>query len=67
VRCHVPRVIGATLKKAKALIRNTDCTLGRVRSARSRRSLRGRVVAQNPSAGRIRREGFPIKLVLGRR
>jgi beta-lactam-binding protein with PASTA domain len=37
-----------------------------VRRVRSRRSLRGRVVAQNPRPGAVRRRGFPVNLLVGR-
>ena len=35
VRCHVPRVIGLTLGKAKTKIRRARCSVGRIRRARS--------------------------------
>jgi beta-lactam-binding protein with PASTA domain len=38
-----------------------------VRRVRSRRSLRGRVVGQSPRPGAIRRRGFPVNLLVGRR
>jgi beta-lactam-binding protein with PASTA domain len=37
-----------------------------VRHVRTRRSLRGRVVRQNPRPGAIRRRGFPVNLAVGR-
>jgi beta-lactam-binding protein with PASTA domain len=58
-------VIGLRLRPAKARIRRAHCSVGRIRRARSRRV--GRVIAQNPRAGKIRRRGFPVKLVVGRR
>jgi beta-lactam-binding protein with PASTA domain len=65
VRCIVPRVIGLRLAAAKARIRARHCSVGRIRRARSRRP--GRVIAQNPKAGAVKRRGFPVKLVVGRR
>jgi beta-lactam-binding protein with PASTA domain len=38
-----------------------------VRRVRSRRALRGRVVGQSPRAGALRRRGFPVNLLVGRR
>ncbi len=66
-KCHVPKVVGLRLKAAKPKIQRRQCTVGRVRRARSRRSLRGRVIAQAPRPGTIRRPNFPVKLVVGRR
>jgi beta-lactam-binding protein with PASTA domain len=65
VRCHVPRVIGMTLKKAKALIRNTNCSVGRIRRTRSRRV--GRVLSQSPRPGAVRSRGTKVTLLVGRR
>jgi beta-lactam-binding protein with PASTA domain len=55
------------LGPAKTKIRRAHCSVGRVRRARARRSLRGRVVRQIPRPGTIRRRGFPVALVVGRR
>ena len=64
-RCRVPRVVGFTIKRARTRIRARRCSLGRIRRQRSRRV--GRVIAQNPRSGAVRRRGFPVKLVVGRR
>jgi len=45
----------------------TACVVGTVRRVRSRRSLRGRVVAQSPRPGAVRRVGFRVNLRVGRR
>jgi beta-lactam-binding protein with PASTA domain len=63
----VPRVLGLRLAAAKRKIRRRHCSVGRVRRVRSRRSLFGRVVRQTPRPGQVRRRGFPVKLVVGRR
>jgi hypothetical protein len=67
VRCRVPNVLRLRLPRARARIRARKCTVGRVRRARSRRSLRGRVIGQNPRRGAVRRPGFRVNLVVGRR
>jgi Subtilase family/PASTA domain len=67
VRCRVPRVIGMKLGTAKQRIRARKCSVGRVRRARSKRSLRGKVVGQSPRAGADRRRGFPVNLLVGRK
>lgn len=64
-RCVVPRVIGLRLAKARARIRRSNCRVGRVRRARSRRV--GRVVKQSPRAGSRRARGARVNLVVGRR
>jgi beta-lactam-binding protein with PASTA domain len=58
-------VIGLKLGRAKTRIRNAHCSVGRIRRARSRRV--GRVIGQSPRAGTVRRRGFPVRLVVGRR
>jgi hypothetical protein len=65
--CVVPRVIGMTLSRARTRIRARRCRVGRVRRARARRSLRGRVVGQSPRPGARRANGFRVNLVVGRR
>jgi beta-lactam-binding protein with PASTA domain len=58
-------VIGMTLRRAKARIRARHCSVGRIRRTRSRRV--GRVIGQTPRPGAIKRRGFPVRLVVGRR
>jgi Divergent InlB B-repeat domain len=67
VRCRVPKLHGLRLGPAKARIRSRHCAVGRVRHRHSRPSLRGRVIGQRPRAGAVRRRGFPVKVVVGRR
>jgi hypothetical protein len=64
-RCLVPRLVGLTLRRARARVRSANCTLGRVRHARSSRP-RGRVISQRPAPGRVLRDGKRINLVLSR-
>jgi len=64
-RCRVPRVLGLLLSSAKVRIRHRHCSLGGVRRRHSRRV--GRVIRQHPAPGVIRRRGYPIVLVVGRR
>jgi beta-lactam-binding protein with PASTA domain len=65
VRCRVPRVIGLRLGPARTRIRARHCSVGRIRRARSTRV--GRVMSQSPRPGAVRRRGFPVNLVVGRR
>ncbi len=65
VLCHVPKVVGLALRRARVRIRNANCSIGRVRSRRSKRVRR--VVAQSPRAGAERSRGAKVDLVVGRR
>jgi len=60
-------VLGLKLRVAKQKIRRAHCSVGTVRLARSRRGGRGRVLKQTPRPGAVRRRGFPVNLVVGRR
>jgi large repetitive protein len=64
-RCIVPRVVGLRLSLAARKIRRAHCTVGGVRRKRSARA--GIVLSQKPRARAIRRRGFPVTLVVGRR
>lgn len=64
VRCRVPNVVGRRLSHARSRIRRAHCSVGRVKRARSRRW--GRVLAQRPKAGAVRRRGYPVSLLVGR-
>jgi hypothetical protein len=63
--CLVPRVIGRTVRTARARIRRARCLLGRVRYSRSAKS-RGRVIRQKPNAGARLRHGARVNLVVSR-
>ena len=52
-------------RRRKTRIRRARCSVGRIRRARSRRV--GRVIAQSPRPGVVKRRGFPVRLVVGRR
>jgi beta-lactam-binding protein with PASTA domain len=60
-------VIGLSLGIARTRIRRANCSVGTLRRIRSRRSLRGRVIGQRPRADTIKRRGYPVALVVGRR
>jgi hypothetical protein len=64
VRCHVPRVIGLALGR-----QDTDPQSALLRGPYPPRSLEapGRVIGQSPRPGAVKRRGFPVKLVVGRR
>lgn len=66
VRCVVPNVIGLILRDAKRKLRVRQCALGRVRRVRARRALYGRVIGQYPLPRKIKRKGFPVRVLIGR-
>ena len=63
--CHVPRLKGLTLKKAKAKLKKAHCRLGRVTKKRSAKR-KGRVIAQRPKAGKKLKSGGRVAVVLSR-
>ena len=64
--CTVPRVVGRTVAKAKVLIKQHHCDLGKVTYAFSRKAQRRRVISQSPPAGWQREQGAKIKLVVSK-
>jgi beta-lactam-binding protein with PASTA domain len=60
-------VIGLKLTRAKAKIRSSRCAVGAVRRRRSVANRVGRVIAQSPRAGVVRRAGARVNLTVGRR
>ena len=65
-RCRVPRVVGLTLVKARALLRRNRCATGRVRYAASHSVRRGRVIAQSRRAGTRAVVGTRVGLTVSR-
>ena len=63
--CVVPRVSGKALKGAKAAIRRSNCSVGRVRYARSARA-KGRVISQSPRSGVRKAVGTKVNLVVSK-
>ena len=63
--CKVPKLIGKRLLTARHAIRAANCSVGRIRYARSARA-RGRVVSQNPRAGRTLAVGTKVNVVISR-
>jgi hypothetical protein len=63
--CVVPRVQGKALAAARRAIRRANCSVGRVRYARSSRA-KGRVVSQSPRPGARKPVRARVNLVLSR-
>ena len=64
-RCRVPRVIGLPLVGRGYASAERGARSARISRVRSRRV--GRVIRQSPRPGAVRRRGFPVRLVVGRR
>jgi hypothetical protein len=65
--CVVPRLKGDSLPAAKKQLRKSRCTLGKVRGARrAGRGKSGKVVAQSPRPGAVRKRGAAVDLTIGR-
>jgi beta-lactam-binding protein with PASTA domain len=62
----VPKLGGRTLAAAKTLLAKAGCRPGSVTRKRSRKALRGKVLAQNPAAGKQLPQLGRVALVLGR-
>ena len=64
--CVVPKVVGATLKKAKAAITKAHCKTGKVKRAYSKRVKKGRVLRETPKARTRLANGAKVSLVVSR-
>jgi hypothetical protein len=65
-RCHVPRVLGLTLARAKTKLRADHCRVGHVGYAFSRKVRRGRVLAQSRRPGTKAVKGAAVRLTVSR-
>ena len=65
-KCVVPKLVGLTLKKAKARIKRAHCTVGKVTRKRSVKSKRGKVLAQKPKPGKRLAPAARVSLTVGR-
>ena len=65
VRCRVPRVVGLLLGRARVGSGARTARLDASGALAQRRV--GRVIGQSPRPGTVKRRGFPVKLVVGRR
>ena len=63
--CIVPNVIGKLLPKAKASIARAHCRVGTVTKRRSTLKEKGRVLAQQPQAGKKLENGGRVNLTVG--
>ena len=64
--CIVPNVLRKTLLRSRTVIEESNCLLGRVRRAYSRKVRKGRVVSQSPRTGEVLANGALVDLVVSR-
>jgi hypothetical protein len=62
--CKVPRLHGKTLRKAKQLLKQAGCKVGKLKHSHSRTIRRGHVISTKPKAGSTHRRGTKIGLVV---
>ena len=65
-KCVVPKLVGLTLKKARARIKRAHCTVGKVTRKASARRKRGKVLAQKPKPGRRLAPAAKVSLAVGK-
>jgi len=65
-KCVVPKLVGLTLKKARARIKKAHCTVGKITRRRSAKSKSGKVLSQKPKPGRKLAPAAKVSLVVGR-
>ena len=59
-------MVGKTLARAKAKIRQHHCRVGNVTRKASSNRLKGKVIKQSPRAGRRFANGHKVNLVVGK-
>ncbi len=64
--CKVPRLHGKTLRKARQMLTQAGCKVGKFKRVHSRTVRKGHIVSSNPHAGSKRRRGTKVGLVLSR-
>lgn len=62
--CKVPRLKGMTLSAARRALTKHGCGVGRIKRQRSHSVRKGRVISSNPGAGKTRKHGTKVALVL---
>jgi PASTA domain-containing protein len=67
VTCHVPKLRGKTLRRAKRLLHRNHCGVGKIRRRATGRQMAGRVLASKPRARSVRPAGTKVALVVGKR
>jgi len=64
--CTVPKLVGLSLKKAKAKIKKAHCRVGKVEKAPSAANKNGKVLKQSPKAGKKLKNGGRVNVTIGK-
>jgi hypothetical protein len=65
-KCVVPKVVGKTLKKARARIKKAHCRVGKITKKASTKKKKGRVLKQKPKPGKILKPNAKVNLTDGK-
>ena len=65
-KCVVPKVVGKTLKKARAKILKAHCRVGKVTKKASSLKKKGKVLSQRPKPGKTLANGSKVNLTVGK-
>jgi IPT/TIG domain/PASTA domain len=63
--CTVPKLKGKKLKRAKKLLKASDCKLGKVKRRKGARAKAAKVVKQGPKRGKTLAPGSKVNVTLG--
>jgi hypothetical protein len=66
LQCVVPKLAGKTVAAARRALRKAGCTLGKTTRRRSAKVHKGHVVSSKPKAGKHRRHGTRVAVVVSR-
>jgi PASTA domain/IPT/TIG domain len=64
--CTVPKLAGMKLGPAKATLRGAGCTVGKVTKEKGPKKKHGKVIKQNPPAGRVLAPGAKVAIKLAK-
>jgi hypothetical protein len=65
-KCVVPKVVGKTLKKARAKLKKAHCRVGKITKKASTKKQQGRVLKQKPKRGKVLKPNAKVNLTVGK-
>jgi uncharacterized repeat protein (TIGR01451 family) len=65
-KCHVPKVVGLPLTKARTRISKAHCRVGKIKKKTSSKKKKGKVLAQSPKPGKTLANGAKVNLTVGK-
>jgi hypothetical protein len=65
-KCIVPKVVGKTLKKARARIKKAHCRVGKITRRASTLKKKGLVLKQKPKPGKRLKPNAKVNLTVGK-